>query len=280
LLFLVWISHYLPYCLLAALFSVSTSTIHNILEEFLEIIVIEFSDEIQWPDEQERLELRGKLPGQPMAIGVLDATIHRRQRPGIIQIEAYRGDKKCHFLNTLTVCDYRGVLIFLDTGFLGRSNDQNCYNNSELKKHPEKYFSQGEKLLADGGFHDQYLISPISTARKEKRPVLKSVSLNHSINRIIIENVHAYLKRFRILHYVSRHEIPKQTLIVTATCLLANRQLRKKPLRPEVQVDEFDELIFDDFTFGNIQEADLEEDSEIIDSASDLSDESENDMFD
>jgi len=88
------------------------------------------------------------------------------------------------------------------------------------------------------------------------------------------------LKRFRILHYVSRHEIPKQTLIVTATCLLANRQLRKKPLRPEVQVNEFDELIFDDFTFGNIQEADLEEDSEIIDSASDLSDESENDMFD
>ena len=95
------------------------------------------------------------------------------------------------------------------------------------------------------------MISSIRSDRKDKRPALKGVALNHARNRIIIENVHAFLKRFKILRYICRHEVPKQAEIITATCLLANRQLKARPLRsisqesdgdyPMVDFDEFED---------------------------------------
>ena len=36
--------------------------------------------------------------------------------------------------------------------FAGRMNDRACYDSSELGQHYERFLSEGERILADGGF--------------------------------------------------------------------------------------------------------------------------------
>ena len=45
---------------------------------------------------------------------------------GPIQRMYYRGDRKCHFLNWLVICDNNQQIVFSRPGFLGHAHDNTC----------------------------------------------------------------------------------------------------------------------------------------------------------
>jgi len=171
----------------------------------------------------------------PSAIGAMDCTISKDQKAvnAIEQRENYRGDKHSHFINTLLVCNYSGVIIYIDTGFAGRSTDQNDFKSSKLYQDRHTMFSPGQYLLCDGGFTcDEILIKPTnSVGETTVDPLIGSLKTAQCHERVVIENVNAFVKRFAAMKFISRHSVPIQSQIVLCCCLLSNRQLKVRGLR-------------------------------------------------
>ena len=62
-------------------------------------------------------ELLNTFYSFPNAVGMIDGTIHRINRPSNAeQAEFYRGDKRCHFMSTQLVVDADGLIVLLVTG--------------------------------------------------------------------------------------------------------------------------------------------------------------------
>jgi len=230
---LYYLGHYPTLSTIAAVFSVALSTASAEIRSLLSIGRDVLAGEISWPNLEERKQLHGKIFGFPDAIGVVDCTISRRHRSGYWQLEFYRGDKHVCFVNTLIVCDYRGRMIHVQTGYPGRGADQNCYNNSDLFLFEDYFFDGNETLLCDGGFSGHRLISPLPADLVEEEEALIPGRKLHSRQRAIVENVNAFLKRYRVTSAVSRHSYADQTTSIFVACLIANKQLKSQPLRPE-----------------------------------------------
>ena len=122
----------------------------------------------------------------------------------------YRGDKRCHFVNTFLVVDIRGKVVFWKAGFQGHLNDATCYRNSGVPILPN-----GLKLLADMGFpHDHMMLTP------------RGQNQHHSRERVAVEHAIARLKVYKCIgtrrFRGSRKMIPILCNVIAALC---NRRL-------------------------------------------------------
>jgi hypothetical protein len=76
-------------------------------------------------------------------------------------------------------------------GYPGSLHDATCFSKTDLYRNPEKYFSNGEYLLADGGYTlTQNQIVPYRNPQGEQ----SEFNMEFSSARIIVEHVMGLLK--------------------------------------------------------------------------------------
>lgn len=149
---------------------------------------------IKWPGKRQKkrtseyFEEHHNLKG---CIGIVDGTYVNLSQKPTIDPETYWSRKQTYAMNVQIVCNHRSEIIYYQTGYPGSCNDTYCFRNSDLTKNPERYFTNGEYLLADGG----YVLTP-RTLIPYKMPTRDQLEFNRKISsaRIIVEHVMGLLK--------------------------------------------------------------------------------------
>lgn len=158
LLVLAFLRRYPPIDVLAVLFKISRSSVQEWLQMLIPRLAEYLKPEVQFPAEERLKELEGSIPHFSEAIGHMDMTIHRMQMPTVEEWRLFRGDKYCHFFNTLTMVDFTGSFLWVEPGFAGRLLDRQSFELSDLYKQLQE---SGKKALADNGFKgQQHVITP------------------------------------------------------------------------------------------------------------------------
>lgn len=117
--------------------------------------------------------------------GAVDCTTHFRCRVHPNQHLYYRGDKHGHFISAQVVCDLEGKLACVHF-FSGRLNDQACFSESGLQSLLEKL---NVNLLADLGYHDFHLVTPLSHMPADWRAIQAGM-------RSVVENINGVVEKW------------------------------------------------------------------------------------
>lgn len=117
LLVIIWLRQYLKLDALAFIFAINKSTAAEEIYHIVPILFTCYRSFITWHSLQEWGNFLNTMPHFPNAVGVIDATTHRIQRPtGPRQADFYRGDKKYHFMSTQLIVDADGLIVLLVAG--------------------------------------------------------------------------------------------------------------------------------------------------------------------
>ncbi|GIM12176.1 hypothetical protein Vretimale_15585 [Volvox reticuliferus] len=162
------------------------------------------------------------------AVGIIDGTAQYIRRPGADEPLFYNGRKKRHFLNHLVVCDWRGRILAVRTGFTGKTHDGVAYRACDLYTQRRRFFAAGQTLLADNGFESCGLITPMKKQRGQAMS-----SNNRAYNRlvrryrVVIEFLFGAMKiKFGMISGVWRHSLPRANMIFMLCCQLMNYYMR------------------------------------------------------
>ncbi|GIL93017.1 hypothetical protein Vretimale_15449 [Volvox reticuliferus] len=220
---------------LVRLCAMSGLNIASICEDFwhvVECLLVATEDAIQWPDPAARRALSSNSMrgvGRDMAaVGIIDGTAQYIRRPGADEPLFYNGRKKRHFLNHLVVCDWRGRILAVRTGFTGKTHDGVAYRACDLYTQRRRFFAAGQTLLADNGFESCGLITPMKKQRGQAMS-----SNNRAYNRlvrryrVVIEFLFGAMKiKFGMISGVWRHSLPRANMIFMLCCQLMNYYMR------------------------------------------------------
>jgi hypothetical protein len=131
----------------------SVSSVFYYIELMGNIIINALDGELEWPNAERRKLLYGYWKTYDKIIGIIDGTQCKIKRPNDLEEAGYYCKRKeMHAMNYLFVVDPNGFVIYVDGPYAGRRVDQEVAVNSELIQQEERYFSPGERILADGGF--------------------------------------------------------------------------------------------------------------------------------
>ena len=104
-------------------------------------------------------------------VAAMDCSSHFRVRVHPHQHDYYRGDKKGFFLSAQVVCSLNGELYDVAI-FPGRVNDQMAFNLTWQ----DILARENVKMLADGGYSDPQLLTPIRGSDQEWSNLQKSLT--------------------------------------------------------------------------------------------------------
>lgn len=158
----------------------------------------------------------GSIPEFPTTVGSMDMTIHRLNIPAAAEYRFFRGDKGCHFYNSLGMCDFSGMFLFFQAGFAGRLTDRQALQASEL---PLLLNNLDVDALGDRGFSGEpHIITP---ANDTDRVQMK--------DRAIIECTwHELHAEAEVTHGVWRHNKRLHAPTMTLAAELHNFRKRKR----------------------------------------------------
>jgi hypothetical protein len=121
--------------------------------------------EIQWPDADRRRFLAQMEPRFPGAIGVIDETLCKINRPYTANMSFadrrkygryFNGRKKIYAFNNTIVVDHEGFIIYIDPGYVGSAHDVTILKESSLHQNWRNHFTRTqnsfEYLLGDRTF--------------------------------------------------------------------------------------------------------------------------------
>jgi hypothetical protein len=214
------------------------TSLYRAVDHVTQCIQTALSDVIRWPTAEERMALHGWTAVCDTAIGYLDGTHCPIQHP-IKQGKAYYSSYKHKYTqNYLVAVNPLAIIIYIAGPYPGRENDRGDYNSCSLATDNSEFFSEGEVLLADGGFiGGPGLLVPIHgdvISREEVTEEREDMLLSNDIlseGRVVVEDVFSWLKaRARILERVFPRRRSVQAGVFTATCEVYNfiRLLRIK----------------------------------------------------
>ena len=206
------------------------TTIFRIIDHVTYCINHVLRTSISWPSERERQLLHGMMSVNERAVAVLDGTHCQVQAPDELNNVYYSGYKHKHTQNYLACVNYLGMILSVDGPHPGRMNDRAVYNLSDLSINIGQYLSEGEVILADGGFiGGEGLSVPIhqDTYDRMTDTETRRIMLNHNkeftANRLIVEDVFGWLKaRACVLDRAWPRHLEKQADIFNAACKLHN----------------------------------------------------------
>ena len=132
--------------------------------------------EVVWPDAAERQRLRHEQLG---TFGIVDGTLSRTLEDANQRRENFRSDKG-YGIAAQGVISNEGNCIHIEAGFQGSESDKGMWNLSELHLRHHEFFSPGEALLADGGYHPNY--------DDQHHDVLKRPFSNSDLQRLLEVN--------------------------------------------------------------------------------------------
>lgn len=173
---------------------ISNGTVVLYTSRVIEALLSLRSTFINWPSLHERKKTNDyfdenhSLKG---CVGVLDGTfVNLCQKPGV-DPETFWSRKQRYSMNLQIICNHKREIIYYHVGYPGSCHDSTCFNQTDICKHPEKYFSNGEYLLADCG----YALSP-NTIVPFRSPGGNQLEFNRKFSsaRIIVEHVMGLLK--------------------------------------------------------------------------------------
>ena len=122
---------------------------------------------------------------------VLDGTfVNLCQKPGV-DPETFWSRKQRYSMNLQIICNHKREIIYYHVGYPGSCHDSTCFSQTDISNHPEKYFSNGEYLIADCG----YALGP-NTIVPYRSPGGNQLEFNRKFSsaRIIVEHVMGLLK--------------------------------------------------------------------------------------
>jgi hypothetical protein len=173
---------------------IGNGTVVLYTNRIIEAILSLHDEMIKWPSNREKrrtskyYEENHQFKG---CIGIVDGTFVNLCQKPTVDPETYWSRKQKYSMNVQIVCNERREIIFYQVGYPGSCNDAYCFRNCDLNKNPERYFSPGEYLLADGG----YTLNS-RTLTPYKLPTGDQTSFNGKLSsaRITVEHVMGLLK--------------------------------------------------------------------------------------
>ncbi|KAL5246059.1 hypothetical protein ACI65C_013467 [Semiaphis heraclei] len=211
-------------------FNVVKSSVYNILNDFMNIIISNFKTFIHWPSRQEclvieeRFKLKGGIPG---VIGAIDGT-HINVKAPLKQADSYTNRKLGKSMIVQAVCTEGKIFTNISVGFPGRIHDARVMVNSELYKQvsengPSSLFYDKYHLLGDTAYPNrEWLITPFKNYGNTTRRKTKFNYL-HAKTRVAIECAFGLLKeRWRRLLYLNKTKIENAPKVILTCCFLHN----------------------------------------------------------
>jgi hypothetical protein len=166
------------------------------------------------------------LTGEELEVVLIDVTESPVERPKHGQRKWYSGKKKRHTIKTQIIVDAKTLMIiavFIDVG--------STHDFKIFKKSVGARVVKCIRIQADSGYQGILNIhnnSETPKKKSKKHPLSKEEKRNnHRIGseRIFIEHVNSWLKRFRILAERYRNRRKRFGLRVSLLCGLYNHQL-------------------------------------------------------
>ena len=199
-------------------------------------INIVYSSEIEWPDVEERTYSYNLFSIDSKAIAIVDGT-HVQIRSPSSSSESdslFSGYKNCHSQNFLVYCNSLGFILRIEGPFPGSHNDIQCFNQSDILVNKNKYLSEEELIIGDGGFAgDGPFIKPFRVTEIKKEETIEAIEFGIDYNNIIQDNraliehtIHLIKDRARALagRYCRRKD--RQANLFIASAKLVNRTKR------------------------------------------------------
>lgn len=201
---LLWLYHVdgNKHTVLSLLFDIDRTSVGIITDHLTRVMNEVWKDEVRWPSKEERQQRHGLFSCHNEAIGCIDGTHCRIDVPSsaVEEESAYSGYKHYHTQNFLLCCDAFGYIIHIAGPYNGSWNDKQCFNASDFMNASLNMFSEGEKLITDGGFSGfpmnihPYSVTDIDAVDAEGKQRMISFNEEITLNRSLNEHVNHQLK--------------------------------------------------------------------------------------
>ena len=179
------------------LHGLSEGGVDKIFNRVITAILSIANDIIKWPDADERTAIKARFQrnhGILGAVGIIDGTpVVFAQRPSI-DGEVFWSRKSIYCINLQLVCDDKGYIRWMLSGWPGSVFDNTVFEKSTLCRNPDQHFSHGEYVMADAGYALKlYCISPYKLPLSDI-PHHALFNEKFSSKRVTIEHVNGQLK--------------------------------------------------------------------------------------
>ena len=239
LLALVWLKAYPTYEVLGLLFGLHKRNAQLNARDALEVLELldDFPFDRPPADRPKRGSVAAVLADFPQVRLVIDSKEQRIYRPGgghEAQKPYYSGKKKAHTLKTQLAVGLDGVIEAVSPGVPGSVNDVRLLRESRLLDR----LGEGEAAMTDKGYEgaDKGAATPLVQPKKDrkKNPCTEADRARNRLiarDRIVVEHTIAQMNRFTVLRQVYRGDRLRHSQVVRAVAVLANRRIRRQPLR-------------------------------------------------
>ena len=215
-------------------------TVDIIADHVTQAILDCWSVEIEWPDPEQRQSLYGFLSTYDKVVGIMDGTHCQIEVPTYDEYDYFSGYKGYHTQNYLICVDALGLVIYLNGPYAGRGNDRSAFNQTPFVQHMCSLLSEGEIIMADGGFAGpghilhQFVSNDFKGVTEDQRARMERFNEDFILNRSLVEHcIHRVKNRVKSLQKRFSRALERQDDLVKAACCVYNRQRR---LRIEYQL--------------------------------------------
>ena len=191
---------------------------------------------IHWVEDTLSADGRFQLPGKkalqedettpvPPKTVAIDVMEHRIERPKKKQEDYYSGKKKCHTVKSQIIADIETRLIYDVDEAPGSVHDFKLCKESLLL-----VMMLAVMILADSGYqgiadyHEWSVIQIKESKKKELTEEEKTFNRELARRRIVIENINAQIKVFKIMSYPYRNRRRKHLLRTKLICAILNAE--------------------------------------------------------
>ena len=210
---IIWLRSYPTFRHLSLIFDVSQTLVHDTVHEIWPILHQLFKGLIAWPSLQEWDMLRGNWPELVEAVGCIDVTSHRTNRPSENQVLFYSGHRHMHCVHTQIVIDNTKKVLYLKSGFLGNNNDTTTFRlmdpigPAEVLRFPQNSFLLGDTIYPS----EHPLVTPFTRAQLDNMDNItreQNIRVNAKIRarRVYVEHAIRQIKVYQIIGSLYRHK--------------------------------------------------------------------------
>lgn len=130
------------------------------------------------------------------AVGKMDGTdiVLNYEPRGIFKGEHFYNRKGRYALDLMAICNCRKEFTYYLAGWPNSQHDASIFGHSNISKHPEQYFTEGEYLLADSAYPSTEWVVPPFKAPHNRQKVVERFNRKLSNVRIDIEHAFGMLK--------------------------------------------------------------------------------------
>lgn len=241
---------------------IGVGTVQTYTKRFFTAILSMSKEWICWPKEDEKkriIEANEKRFGFPNCVGFVDGSLMDLEfRPKWRDQEFYTR-KASYAIQNLAICDDKRRIRYFATGIFGSAHDSRVFTET-MGVHPERYFADGEYILADSAYGcTHYMIPPYKRPPNgELDSEKKRFNKMHSGTRIAIEHCFGILKcRFGSLRMI-RQQIQNKDNMANASewikvCVILHNMLIDEPEDMRL-VRKAERLLLIEKAMGNTEE--------------------------